>query len=314
MPDSPSKSQAVPDSPTTVDTTFTPPSIILPSIHRSESYTHHSPIPPQLPEGTPCILGVDEAGRGPVLGPMVYAVAYLPASQTHLLTSYGFDDSKKLTTAVRESLLKTTCTPGTDLHDWLGWSITSMSARDISAGMLGTGKGYNLNAQAHDTTAQLIREVIERGVNVTEIYVDTVGPPVTYQAKLQKLFPNSKVTVSKKADSIYPIVSAASVCAKVTRDVTIDVLAGEQEMGSGYPGDEKTKGWLKRERDPVFGWDARITRYSWRTVTDLLEKGDGPGVVWPDDDDEEGARITSFFGGSQEGGLSGWYGRPVLDF
>jgi len=47
------------------------------------------------------------------------------------------------------------------------------------------------------------------------VYVDTVGDPVKYEDKLQRLFPQLKVTVAKKADALYPIVSAASICAKV---------------------------------------------------------------------------------------------------
>jgi ribonuclease H2 subunit A len=52
--------------------------------------------------------------------------------------------------------------------------------------MLRGGVTYNLNAQAHDATAELIHGVLVLGVTVVEIYVDTVGPPATYQAKLAK--------------------------------------------------------------------------------------------------------------------------------
>ena len=49
---------------------------------------------------------------------------------------------------------------------------------------------------------------------MAEIYVDTVGPPEKYEAKLQDIFRSQKCTVAKKADSLYPCVSAASICAK----------------------------------------------------------------------------------------------------
>jgi len=63
---------------------------------------------------------------------------------------------------------------------------------------------------------QLIHGVLIKGVKVTEVYIDTVGDPGKYQDKLCKLFPQiPKIVVSKKADSLYPIVSAASICAKV---------------------------------------------------------------------------------------------------
>ena len=56
---------------------------------------------------------------------------------------------------------------------------------------------------------------------VAEVYVDTVGPPEKYEAKLSEIFPSIKITVAKKADSLYACVSAASICAKVMDDHTL---------------------------------------------------------------------------------------------
>ena len=263
---------------------FTPPSVSQRETLAkcsSDSYTYHSPLPQTLLDdiSQPCVLGVDEAGRGPVLGPMVYAVAYCPVTYKDTLKTLSFADSKVLTPKVRSDLLSELCSPSSDhLHKSVGWSTRVMTASDISADML-SPTGYNLNAQAHDTTIALIRQVIEMGVNVTEIFVDTVGPEASYQAKLQYHFPGANVTVTKKADSKFPIVSVASVCAKVTRDV---FLGNEEIWGSGYPSDPRTSGWLKGEgMDMVFGWPSEEVRYSWATARELLEKRkDGVKVDW----------------------------------
>lgn len=186
---------------------------------------------------------------------------------------------------------------------------------------------YNLNAQAMDATIEIIRGVIEdRKINVKEVYIDTIGNPVTYQQKLQKLFPTLEITVAKKADSLYPCVSAASVVAKVTRDVALEACyealypsqsqrededtdmkdsataaqlplptkedVAELGWGSGYPSDSKSVNWLRHNMDSVFGWGNEC-RFSWGTVKEMLDGKDAIRVDWPADE-EDGAGLSEF--------------------
>lgn len=227
--------------------------------------------------------------------------------------------------------MQTLCTPDTDLYQDCGWATRVMSARDISAGMLRPAGTYNLNAQAMDATIDLIKDVFAKGVNVKEIYIDTIGSPAIYQKKLERIFPTTMITVAKKADSLYPCVSAASVCAKVTRDAALEVCyqtyssvsTKEPEFaavgwGSGYPSDARCTTWLKEHMDPVFGWGSEC-RFSWGTAKDLLEaKGSGTKADWPADDDEQGLRVTDFFMAapdddreSRSNEIAAWFCTPV---
>ncbi|KAF9732016.1 hypothetical protein PMIN06_000201 [Paraphaeosphaeria minitans] len=318
---------------------FSAPSVCRPDVLAGKSYSHFSPIPSQIAHDMTreVVLGVDEAGRGPVLGPMVYALLYLPLElqQSLLAETHHFDDSKVLTPEVRSNLMRKLCTRETDLHAACGWATRLMSARDISANMLAPSQ-YNLNAQAMDATIDLIKEVIAMGVNVTEIYIDTIGKPEVYQKKLERIWPTVRITVAKKADSLYPVVSAASVCAKVTRDAALDacyepyqVAAGNATVkdksngegmvawGSGYPSDVRTTTWLKQNIDPVFGWGNEC-RFSWATAKELLEgKNADLKVDWPVDDDGNGdMRMTDFFASRNEAGgdeLVDWFGKRVTE-
>nr|CAD7606784.1 unnamed protein product [Timema genevievae] len=191
----------------------------------------------------PCILGVDEAGRGPVLGPMVYGICYCPISKVELLKDLGCADSKTLTEEKRKDIFNKICQE----TESLGWIIEAIAPNSICNSMLKRQK-YSLNQVAQDSTVLLIKKAIETGVNVTEVYVDTVGPSEKYQDKLLEIFPHLKITVAKKADSIYPIVSAASICAKVSRDEALKVWTfpeqlqvSEEGYGSGYPNGNQTK-------------------------------------------------------------------------
>ncbi|KAF1827327.1 uncharacterized protein K489DRAFT_329943 [Dissoconium aciculare CBS 342.82] len=314
---------------TPAEDVFMPPSIDNKKTISGESYTHHSAIPELLQNdmSIECVLGVDEAGRGPVLGPMVYALYYLPTTihRSLLAETHHFDDSKVLTPAVRSDLMERICTPGTDLFTQCGWATRSLSARDISSAMLRPHGTYNLNAQAMDATIALIQEVLDSGVNIREIYIDTIGSPAVYQKKLERIFPAQSITVAKKADSLYPCVSAASVCAKVTRDAALDVLytsyaapgaEGEVAWGSGYPSDPRCSSWLKANMDPVFGWGSEC-RFSWGTAKELLEAKSAPcRVDWPEPEgSSDNMRLTGFFHGEDEpeDELGNWFGRSVTE-
>ena len=280
----------------------------------------HSEIPKQFlgPEATPVCVGVDEAGRGPVLGPMVYGIAYCPVDCQPKLRQSGVDDSKKLTAEQRTSIMTKKMRP--IVGDWLGWSVDVLSPMDISECMLRRQK-FNLNALSHSTVISMIRRLLGEGVNVAELYVDTVGPPEKYEEMLRAEFGSSigKIVVAKKADSIYPIVGAASICAKVFRDLAVEnwlfsepcysrlrqqyltISDRQQEeeaaeetaddksiiekfqdlmdMGSGYPSDPGTKAWLLRYLHNVFGFP-QLIRFSWSTCSTLLEDK-AAAVRWP---------------------------------
>ena len=154
----------------------------------------------------------------------------------------------------------------------------------------------SLNKISTDAAVQLIRNALNLGINLKEVYVDTVGPPVTYQALLEKAFPESGIqfTVSAKADSKFPSVSAASIVAKVTRDRTVKnwVYAENHtdeifdiNFGCGYPSDPKTVKWLERSSDPIFGFPD-LVRFSWKTTTNNL-KDKVKKIKWENYEEEE---------------------------
>jgi len=251
----------------------------------NKNYDLYSDIPKVCKE-EPCVLGVDEAGRGPVLGPMVYGICYCPISKNTDLKELGVDDSKTLTEEQRENLLQKVLKNS----DYLGWAVTVLAPRYISTSMYRRGK-YNLNTMSHDTAIGLIQGALDRGVKVAEVYVDTVGPPEKYEAKLSQIFPSIKITVAKKADSLYPCVSAASICAKVARDQVLKAWkfpAGEEAegpWGSGYPADPVTKKFLQDQLHPVFGFPS-LVRFSWKTAEKIIEEK-GVKVEWEEVEPEE---------------------------
>eukprot|EP01105_Mastigella_eilhardi_P005471 TRINITY_DN17170_c0_g1_i1.p1 TRINITY_DN17170_c0_g1~~TRINITY_DN17170_c0_g1_i1.p1 ORF type:complete len:289 (-),score=58.17 TRINITY_DN17170_c0_g1_i1:95-961(-) len=244
----------------------------------------------------PCCMGIDEAGRGPVLGPMVYGACVCPMSRHTFLKSCGVADSKVLSAEKRDEVFARL-----KRCDSIGWLLASIPAEELSAKMLQISK-ESLNVISHDTAIHLVKLAQVKGVNITHLYVDTVGTPSFYQSRLQRLFPDLTISVEKKADATYPVVSAASICAKVLRDKTMHDwqfkeknYEGSRAMGSGYPADPDTQKWLKSNIDPVFGYPS-VMRFSWKTCQSILNNEAAP-VKWPGDlflEDEDPTQTTLF--------------------
>ena len=268
-------------------------------VDNMKNFILESPLPDCV-RSEPCWLGIDEAGRGPVLGPMVYGICFSPISLKEKFGQMGFADSKTMTEEQREVIFDKML----EAKDMLGWMVEVLSPTFISTSMLRRTK-YNLNALSHDCAIGLVKLAIERGANITEVFVDTVGDPTKYQDKLKDIFPNIDITVAKKADAIYPIVSAASICAKVTRDKAVKkwkfqegINTEDNHYGSGYPADPNTKSFLANNMDYVFGFP-QFVRFSWSTASLILEKDAAP-IKWDDDDEDENVdkntvALTSFF-------------------
>ncbi|CAD7937512.1 unnamed protein product [Amoebophrya sp. A25] len=222
------------------------------------------------------ILGIDEAGRGPVLGPMVYGLAYAPeTADLQSLIASELDDSKKLTITQRADMFEA-------VRAKVGWIAHISSADRLSRDMTGATR-VSLNLIAQNATTAMIREVLAApnvARKVRGLYVDTVGDPERYTRVLKDLFPQiPTIIVAKKADSLYKIVSAASVVAKVVRDGLLEdfqfpernVEIVTRDFGCGYPGDKATIRWMEKNMQHVFGFP-RLVRFSWETTAKMMEK------------------------------------------
>ncbi|CAG9862105.1 unnamed protein product [Phyllotreta striolata] len=228
---------------------------------------------PDVCKEYPCIVGIDEAGRGPVLGPMVYGTSFCPINEQMIYNKLDCADSKELNEEKRDLIFTNICKQ----NKTVGWAVDIISPNIISNNML-SRKKVSLNQISMDSAVGLIRAVESAGVKIAHVFVDTVGPPEKYQSYLKGLFPQFEITVSKKADSLYPVVSAASICAKVTRDHALkvwkfaeDIEATYENYGSGYPSDPVTKKFMEGHCDPVFGYP-QLVRFSWSTAENALEK------------------------------------------
>lgn len=207
------------------------------------------------------IAGIDEAGRGPVLGPMVLAIAVIGKQDEQKLIDIGVKDSKQLTEKARDAMypaLKEILLEYHTLH---------VQPEEIDKMVAKRG----LNELEAMKAAKLINSLKNRP---DVVYVDS--PDVVMSEFAKRIgkylaFP-VKIVSEHKADVNYPIVSAASVLAKVERDAEIKKISAEfGNIGSGYSHDEVTIRFLK-EYFINNNHMPRFVRQSWQTTKDLREE------------------------------------------
>lgn len=198
------------------------------------------------------LCGIDEAGRGPVLGPLVMAAVMLEEQESDRLKELGVKDSKILTPARRE-----------DLFDKIiavisGYQITAIPPALIDHYVLSKNNEDNLNWLEAIKAAEIINIL-----QPEKAIVDCPSPnTLAYHRFLRQKLQDKRILLlcEHKADATYPAVAAASILAKVTRDREIDKIKQEIgiDFGSGYLTDPKTVAFLEQY------WDKfDIFRKSW---------------------------------------------------
>jgi ribonuclease HII len=208
------------------------------------------------------LAGIDEAGRGPIIGPMVICGVALDEHKVNYLRDLQVKDSKLLTPAKRERIFRELTTVGTHY-------IIIVSPAEIDAAVMGVD-GLNLNW----LEAKKSVEILEK-LQPQRAYVDCPSPnlPAYTNFMLKYLTFPMDLLCEHKADAKYEIVSAASIIAKVTRDRLIEEIKKKHgvDFGSGYIADPKTAAFVKEH--PEFP----EIRKSWapykKIMTERKQKG-----------------------------------------
>jgi ribonuclease HII len=184
------------------------------------------------------IAGVDEAGRGCVIGPLVIAGYLIKEVNIPLLIQLGVKDSKLLSPKKRENL-STEIMRIAEKH-----YVVKLSPSEIDHAVESKRKLHKLNRLEAQTMAHIISVL-----KPDQAYVDAADVVEDrFKHHIQEaLTVKANITSKHKADRIYPVVSAASIIAKVERDSEIAVLRGAYgDFGSGYLTDQRTTSFLRR--------------------------------------------------------------------
>lgn len=205
--------------------------------------------------------GLDEAGRGPVIGPLV--VAGVATAEPDKIAGMGVKDSKRLSVSRRERLARLL------IDD----PEVQVALRVIDPGTIDEERRtMSLNRIEMRRFQELALELGSPRVVADAADVDAVR----FGRDLAAVLPEGTEVVSEhRADDRYPTVAAASIIAKVERDRAVAELARLIErrinmpLGSGYPSDPTTKAFLAAWHDR-FGDLPPGTRHSWKTAQDLL--------------------------------------------
>lgn len=175
------------------------------------------------------VLGIDEAGRGAIIGPLVIAGALIEEEKLSKMKEIGVKDSKLLTPMQREKLYDKIIKLLKD------FTIIKISAKDIDEMM----KIKNLNRIECEKMAEIIKTLSPdvAYLDAPQVNIEKFKEYVSSLAKN-----DTKIIAENYADRKYVIVAAASIIAKVERDREVERIKKitNTDFGVGYPHDEKT--------------------------------------------------------------------------
>ncbi|MEM4101705.1 MAG: ribonuclease HII [Desulfurococcaceae archaeon] len=209
------------------------------------------------------LIGVDEAGRGPLIGDMVIVAVAIPQYMENTLLNEGVRDSKTLNPEKRRRLSHFLL--GSDLLSVAvyvpPWRIDESNLNDVEARYIGKALGM------------LSRVLNKLQPSEVHVYVDEVkGRSEMIKKHVASMLRSCErliVRVEPEADAKYTAVSVASILAKVFRDSSLTPLRRIfGDFGSGYASDSRTISWVSsyyasRREPPVF------IRRTWRTLRDI---------------------------------------------
>ncbi len=207
--------------------------------------------------------GIDDAGRGPIIGPLVIGGVALPRDRIRDLVDLGVKDSKLLTPNTR-----------TRLAESIRGLVSRMCLREIQPKeiddvVLHGRKLRKLNFLEAKVMADVIDELrpAEVYVDASDVNEKRYGEDI--RGFLNEDLKSIRIISEHHADRNYPQVSAASIIAKVHRDSVIHQLHAEYgDFGSGYITDEKTMNFLRRYRQSHDSYPP-IVRLSWKTAKEI---------------------------------------------
>jgi ribonuclease HII len=203
------------------------------------------------------ICGLDEAGRGPVIGPLVIAAVMI--DDDNPLREMGVKDSKKLTPSRREEL-------AVKIRGVARVEVRAIDSETIDA----RGSEKSLNELEIERFSELIKVL-----HPSDVFIDACDVNEKHFESLieESIDYRPKLVCEHKADDRYPVVSAASIIAKVLRDSMVQDIERSFgcPIGSGYPSDDVTIDFIKRWINEK-GDLPPHTRRSWETSRRLLSE------------------------------------------
>ena len=209
-------------------------------------------------------LGIDDAGRGPLIGPMILAGVLVNLEQDKLLKRHNVRDSKQVIHPERVKLSKLI------KENSLNIKTEKLTPEEIDTGIT---TGTNLNTLEAQKMAKIVNEINKGKYTKEKIKVIVDCPSVNIPAWTNVLMKyilvksNLDVVCEHKADANHVSVSAASIVAKVQREEEVEKIKKEfltyGNVGSGYPADPITKEFLKKNGKALK--DSGIFRKTWST-------------------------------------------------